>query len=306
MSVIHQGCIPNSEAFVVPKSEAVLVSQLRRRGVRTSQFKGHHWIHCGGLFWQPVHWLARLPAPVVDRPHPLCLGYASTVREEDKQFAQGHMPLHLLSGVDLDTYDAARFRAKRRNQLRKALKLVEFVQIIDPHPHLRRLYEITCVAVARFRGNRLPAFDRFATGISRRVVEEQDTLIAGFVNATLAGYFLISCVDDVAYIDQVMLDTAYLPTDIGTGLTYETVMILKRNGRIQHVVYGRHSVEKPTLTSFKEDMGFKVVAWPVKFWLSPLLRLYLVWRAPEKLYRLTGNWPKKIGLPRDLGSSGQG
>lgn len=282
------GCIPVSDATIVPKSEAELAHQLRRRGIRTTQAKGRYWMHTGGLFWQPVHWLARLPAADVHRPHGLCLGFASTVRAEDGEAAAGRMPLHLLSTTDLAAYDVPALPAKRRNQLRKAWKHVEFVEIFDPSPHLCRLHEVTCSAVGRFRGTKLPEFERLAAGLTRRLREDRDLLTAGFVKGTLAGYFLVSVVSDVAYIDQVMLDTEYLSTDIGTGLTFETVIVLKRHGGIRHVVYGRHSREQPHLSSFKEGMGFKVTGWPVKFWLSPLLRRYMSWRAPDKLYRITG------------------
>ena len=251
-------------------------------------------MHVGGLFWQPVHWLARLSAAEVGRPHPLCLGYASAVRSGDESAAAGSMPLHLLDGDDLRTYDISALPSKRRNQLRKAWKTVKVVEMHDPIPHLHRLFKVTCSAIERFRGSGLPEFERLATGLQRRVREDGDLLVGGFVDGTLAGYFLVGCVEGVAYIDQVMLDTEYLASDIGTGLTYETVMVLKRHGCIREVVYGRHTPERPQLSTFKEGMGFRVVSYPLKYWLSPFLRLYLAWRAPEKLYRLTGIMPRSL------------
>lgn len=295
MTSLPEGCVPIQEAEVVVKSEDELVQQMRARGVRIALAKGRHWMHVGGLFWQPVHWLARLPAAAAGRPHLLCLGFACTLCAGDENVATGCMPLHVLGGADLEAYDVARLPAKRRNQLRKAWKMVQIVEMHDPTPHLRRLHEVTCSAVKRFRGSGLPEFERFAAGLTRRRRVDRDLLVAGFVEGTLAGYFLVSCVEDVAYIDQVMLDTRYLSSDIGTGLTYETVMVLKRHGGVGFVVYGRHTPEQPELCRFKEGMGFKVVNWPVKWWLAAPLRRYLAWRAPAKLYRLTGSWPGGVG-----------
>ena len=292
MSELPLGCRPISEAMVIVKTEATLAEQMRRRGVRTVLFRGRYWMHVGGLFWQPVHWLARLSADEVGRPHPLCLGFASTVRTGDEGAAVGRMPLHLLSGDDLDAYDISRLSSNRRSHLRRAWKRVAVVEMRDPSAHLHRLYEVTCSAIKRFRGSGMPNFERLATGLQRRVREEGDLLVAGFVNSTLAGYFLVSCVEDVAYIDQVMLDTEYLSTYIGTGLAYETIMVLKRCRHIRHVVHGLHAPEQPQLCAFKDGMGFRVVPWPVMYWLSPLLRFYLAWRAPEKLYRITGIRPR--------------
>jgi hypothetical protein len=292
MSELPLGCRPISEAMVIVKTEATLAEQMRRRGVRTALFRGRYWVHVGGLFWQPVHWLARLSADEVGRPHPLCLGFASTVRAGDEGAAAGRMPLHLLSDAELKTYDISTLPAKRRNQLRKAWRMVKVVEMHDPTVHLRRLYEVTCSAIKRFRGSGMPDFERLATGLQRRVLEDRDLLVGGFVNGTLAGYFLVSCVEGVAYIDQVMLDTEYLSSDIGTGLTYETVMVLKRHGSIRDVVYGLHTPELTQLSTFKEGMGFRVVFHPLKYWLSPILRFYLAWRAPEKLYRITGIRPR--------------
>ena len=291
MTRLPPGCGPMEEAEVVVKSEAALAQRLRARGVRIAHANGRYWMHVGGLFWQPVHWLARLPAAAAGRPHPLCLGFACTLSAEEDSVATGRMPLHVLGGTDFEAYDVAALPAKRRNQLRKAWKTVQIVEMRDPGPHLRRLHEVTCSAVERFRGSRLPEFERFAAGLTRRRSEDRDLLVAGFVDGTLAGYFLVSCVEDVAYIDQVMLDTRYLSSDIGTGVTYETVMLLKRRGGLNFVVYGRHTPERPELSRFKEGMGFKVVCWPLKWWLAAPLRRYLAWRAPAKLYRLTGCWP---------------
>ena len=297
MTSLPEGCVPIQEAEVVVKSEEALAQRMRARGVRIAHAKGRYWMHVGGLFWQPVHWLARLPAAAAGRPHPFCLGYACTVCMEDESIATGHMPLHVLGGADLAAYDVARLPAKRRNQLRKAWRMVQIVEMRDPAPYLRRLHEVTCSAVERFRGSGLPKFEKFAAGLTRRRCEDRDLLIAGFIERTLAGYFLVSCVEDVAYIDQVMLDTKYLSSDIGTGLTYETVMVLKRHGGLRFVVYGRHTPEQPELCRFKEGMGFKVVSWPVKWWLVAPLRRYLAWRAPAKLYRITGTWPAGGALP---------
>lgn len=309
MTEFFEGCVSICEAKVTAKTEATLAQAMRQRGIRTTLAKGRYWMHVGGLFWQPVHWLARLPATAVGRPHPLCLGYVCTIRAEDESFATGRMPLHVLGGADLESYDIATLPAKRRNQLRKAWKLVTVVAIVDPTPYIQRLHEVTCDAVARFKGGKLPELNRFASGLVRRLRDDRDLLVAGFVEGTLAGYFLVSCVEDVAYIDQVMLDTKYLSSDIGTGLTYETVMVLKRHGGIKHVVYGRHTPEQPQLCNFKEGMGFKVVAWPVRSWLMPPLRYYLAHWEPSKLYRITGSWPSSInnhGQPEEPeGSKGR-
>lgn len=286
MSMLAPDFVPISEAHLEPKSRSRFVECLERRGEKVARICGTYWRKTNPLFFDSLHWLARMPVSSVKKPHPLCLGFRTTVALDEADQVKGRMPIHLLGGEDLAKYDEATLPSKRRNQLRKARKLVQFIQVIRPEAHLERLHEIVASAVTRIGYTQPPDFERYRRGIVRRVREDRDALLAGLVDGRLAGYFLVSVVEDVAYIEQVMLDTEYLSTDIGTGLTFETVRVIQRARQIQFVVYGLHSIENPSLTRFKEGMGFKVVEWPVKYWLSPLLKWYLSWRAPEKLYRI--------------------
>jgi hypothetical protein len=95
-------------------------------------------------------------------------------------------------------------------------------------------------------------------------------------------------VDDVAYIDTVLLATEFLSTDIGTALAFEAVQVARRCPQIKYVVYGLHSIEDSRLGVFKEGMGFKVHLWPLKYQIPRIMCWLIGRRSPEKLYRLTG------------------
>lgn len=282
------GCIPISDGSIVPKTEARLAAQLRRRGVWTREVNGRHWMHVGGFVWQPVHWLARLPVGEVAKPHLLCLGFSSTLMPEQRQAANGSVPVHLLGEGDLASYDEKSLNSERRRQLRRARERAMYAQVVDVAAHIERLYAIAQSTLARVGKRQVPAFSTFRSGLLRRVQDDRDCLVVGLVEGEIAAYRLLVPVEDVVYFAQTMADTAYLKTHVGVGLYFESAQLARRCNGTRYLVSGLHIPNLESLTSFKESMGFQVASWPARNWVSPLLRRYLEWRAPDKLYRITG------------------
>ena len=211
---------------------------------------------------------------------------------DDAHYANGYLPVHLLD--DLDNYAEANLPSKRRNQLRKSRKAVKIVRIAQPEPLIEQGYAILRSAITRTHYGVVPAYDQFCRGIRKQIEGNKSITLAGLVNGRIAGYAVMSAVDDVTYIDTVALATEYLATDIGTALAFEVVQVSRRSPPIRSVVYGLHSREDPRLGAFKEGMGFKIRLVPVKYQMPRLIRWYIGWRAPHTLYRLIGQKGRSV------------
>jgi hypothetical protein len=108
------------------------------------------------------------------------------------------------------------------------------------------------------------------------------------VGDRLAGYLHGTAVDGVAYVDDVVVGTAFLPLQLGLGLNVEFLLACRRSPGIRLVVHGLHAREDRGLEEFKEGLGFEVIRVPSRLELPAPLRGYLRWRRPHVHYRLTG------------------
>jgi len=286
-----------SEVVIRPSTEAEFADAAMKRGKKVIQRTGGYWMETVPGFFEPIHWLARMRIEDVKRPCPICWGYRSTLHMDDARHANGYMPIHLLD--DLDNYGEANLPSKRRNHLCKSRKAVQVVQVLDPRPLLDQGYDVLKSAVARTHHGSVPAFDQYCRNVRRQIEDSRSITLAGLVNGKIGGYVVLSAVDDVVYIDTVLLATEYLPTDIGTALAFETVQVSRRCSQIKNVVYGLHSREDPRLGVFKEGMGFKVRFWPVKYQIPQTMLWLIGWRWPDKLYRLTGRSDSGVCAPID-------
>ena len=277
-----------SEAVIRPITETELALFTMKRGKKVVQHSGRYWVETARGFFEPVHWLARVPKEQINRPSHYCWGYRSCLHKEEAAYANGSLPIHLLDENDLTHYEEANLPAKRRSQLRKSRKVVQVVRIVEPEPYLEQGYDVLKSAVNRTHHGSIPAFDRYCENMQRQFAEDKSILLAALVDGQMRGYVVLSAVDDVAYIDTVLLATEFLSTDMGTALAFESVQVARRCPQIKHVVYGLHSVEDSRLGVFKEGMGFKIHLWPLKFRIPQIIRWIVGRQSPEKLYRLMG------------------
>lgn len=283
-----------SEAILRPQTLEQYIQALRRRGEQVVKKKGLWWRRLKPFFFDALHPLKWTPLSEIRRPSLFCLGYRCLLPLEQDVHANGKLPVHLLVNEQLKNFNEGDLRKEKRKQLRKAQQTAKFMQILDPDVHLDRIYEIAVSTLQRIGKKSPPDREKFRIGLRTRVLEDQDCLVAAFIEGELAAYKLITAVENVAYFVQTMVDSRFLRTEVGVGLYFESIQLVKRSNSICYLMSGHHAPENTSLTKFKEEMGLKYFGWPSRYWLSPLLRWYLALRAPAKLYRITGSWPTGV------------
>jgi hypothetical protein len=278
-----------SETVLASLSEAEMAQWCLEQGACVSRHHGRYWLKTHWGFYQSVHWLACLKADEAIKPSLSCWGFRATLHAEAAAAANGTMPVYLLS--DLPAYSMEHLPAKRRTDLRKCRNQVRIVQVMDPQILTSQGYDVAVSAAVRTGRGRPSGRDQYMASIDGVVRNRRRIVLAGLVGESLAGYLTGYAVENVAYIETVMLATEHLPTAVGTGLVFDFVQICRRQPALQQVVYGQHSIEDSKLTVFKEGMGFPVTNIPCRAWIAPILKSYIRWRYPHKFYRLTGETP---------------
>jgi Acetyltransferase (GNAT) domain len=279
------GVRPAAEAVVRSLSETELTAWRRDRGERVVERKGRHWRMSRPGFWEPVHWLARIPAAEARRPTP-CLGFRAVIRDEDSAAATGALSAHVLAPVG--DWGPHRLSRNRRYRLGKASRAVELVELTGPALLAEQGHDVAVSSLTRTGAAAVPSREAYVAGLARDDVGERLTFLAGLVDGRLAGYLGGWAVDGTAYFQRLHIRTEALATQVGTALVFAFVEACQRGGDVREVVNGLHSPEDETLTAYKERIGFPVRRFPARVWFVPGALPALRRLRPHVAYRLTG------------------
>lgn len=276
---------PASEAVVRSLTEEEMARWCERRGVRIVRHAGRYWKTTHPGFYEPLHWLARLTPEEATRPA-RCLGFRAVLTDTAGGHANGVLPAHVLASVA--DYGPHLFSSNRRYHLRKARRLVEFVELTSTALLEEHGYEVTVSALTRTGHARAPSREDYLASLREYGVADTRTVLAGFFDGRLAGYVDGWAVDGTAYLEHVHVETAALPTHVNTGLVVEFVEACRRGGQIRDVVYGLHTPEDESLCLYKERIGFPACRFPSRVWMLPGVEPLLRRLRPHVAYRITG------------------
>ncbi len=279
------GTRPAAEAVVKSLSEPELAAWRRGRGERVVEQSGRFWRMSRPGFWEPVHWLARLPAGDVRRPGP-GLGFRATLSEEDAGAANGALSAHVLAPVA--DWGPHLLSKNRRTRLRKATRTVELVELTSPALLEAQGHEVALSSIARTHAGAAPSREAYAAALTRDDVGGRLTFFAGLLDGLLVGYLGGWAVDSTAYFQRLHIRTEALASQVGTALVFAFVEACARGGEVREVVNGLHSPEDEGLTAYKEGIGFPVRRYPARVGLVPGVLPLLRRLRPNAAYRLTG------------------
>ncbi|MBE9168010.1 hypothetical protein IQ238_10940 [Pleurocapsales cyanobacterium LEGE 06147] len=276
-----------SESQLIPCTEEELAQYIQNSGKQVVQHRGCFWKETFPGFYQPLHWMECLRVEQAICPPKLHWGFQCALREEDMKFCNNFMPIHVLS--NLEKYDEQSLSSNRRYLVRKGRKKVKVFQLIDNAILQEQGYEVF-VSSTRRKGSKPCSREKYVLNLQNDSFAPKNRLIiAGFIDQKLSGYITGYGINKTAYLDKAYYLTEALSTNIGTLLTFEFVQACRRSGKIKQVVNGLHLREDPSLSIFKESMGFSLKHIPIKLQINPIVAKLIQWRYPDKYYRLTGS-----------------
>jgi len=290
-----------SDANLISITEEEFGDSLRESGTHILIHRDRHWKEIYPGFYEPVHWMARLKGDQATRPSPLCWGFRASLEKDSLSAANGTMPIILLQ--DLESYTLESLPSKRRSHIRKCKRMVKLVQLTGtPAKALLKQqgYQIFVSAMKRFKNKHFLSQEKYLEKINNYIYSVYYFVMAGIFNDELIGYLTAIVIDGTAYMDERLVKTEALKTDLGSTLTFEFAQVCRRSGKIHEVISGQHSPEKQSLTDFKLSMGFQVQFVPVKIDMNPMIDKFLYWRYPDKYYRLKGPGSLETGYKEQL------
>ena len=273
------------KVFSMTEEEAA--TWYKKQGVGVIYNLGHYWKQSRFGFYEPIHLMARLSSEQAKCPARISWGFRASLCEADATTAKGSIAVHLLS--DVKNYDLDWFRSKRRFHIRKALNLVQFVELQNSQLLQQQGYKVFCSAATRI-GAPIPQQQKYLASLKNYVEPKRRLAIAGLIDGKLAGYLVGYAINGIAYSEHVYIATEALSTSIGSGLIFEFVQACRRTGEIEQVVYGYHTPSNPSLGVFKKEMGFPVTHIPAKVWINPIVKAFIRnrYRNTDVEYILTG------------------
>lgn len=271
-----------SETDLCSLGEDELADWHRHKGVRVVFHRSRYWRESPPGFFTPVHLLARLTAWEARKPALFCWGFRASLAEEDKAAANTTIAINALP--TLRTYEERSLSSNRRYELRRCHKQVKIVALKGPRLLEDQGYEIYLSARQRTGFGKAWGRQEYVESVRAIFRTGKIVVLAGVINDRLGGYLVGYAVNDVAYIESLVLASEALKTHIGTGLTFEFVQICRRSSHVRELVHGTPARDEK-LTWYKKSMGFVVKEVVALLYISPSVHRAARWLAPRRLER---------------------
>lgn len=282
--------LESQAAKVFSMTEEEAATWYKKQGITVIYHLGNYWKQTRFGFYEPIHFMARLSSKQAKCPAQIYWGFRASLCEDDAAKANASIPVHLLS--DVRSYDLHSLPSKRRFHIRKALNLVQFVELQNSELLKQQGYEVFCSAATRI-GATIYSKQEYLSSLENYIEPKYRFAIAGLIDGKLAGYLVGCAINNTAYTEHVYIATEALSSSIGNGLIFEFVQACRRSGEIEQIIYGYHTPSNPSLGSFKEAMGFPITHIPAKVWINPIAKAFIRrrYRNTDVEYILTGNNP---------------
>jgi hypothetical protein len=277
---------PAADATLTPLTEEELADWRRDQGRRVVRHRSRWWWASRPGFYRPIHLLARLSAAEATRPTPACWGFHATLRDEDASAANAALPAHRVT--DLGSFDESHLSSNRRYQLRKARRLTTIVQLTGPRLLEEQGHAVHASSIERTGFGDVKPRDAYVHDVSVSLRPRRRFVLAGLVDGRLAAYVEGYAAGTVAYLEDLVIATDALTTNVSTALQFEFVYAAQRTPGIDEVVHGIHAPDDPQLTMYKERLGFPVQPVPARMSMLPGATVLMRKRAPDAFYRMTG------------------
>lgn len=225
-----------------------------------------------GVWWQTVRRGYCKPAILFEAVDPrrqapafwrAAIGY--THRVEQGQAASGEWHPLIMDQARIAAVSLESVGQKRRNLIRKGLRMNQVVQIEDLEPFRRDLTEIAISTAIRNQRGHPPGYyrernDEWWSSILRGAAFTE--FWGAIHEGRMIAYLAVQVAGHRAVIDGAKSMTEHLNANPNDALVFTFLESCRDRGTVKEIVYGGWSTDKPTLNQFKESFGFSGVKIP--------------------------------------------
>jgi hypothetical protein len=273
-------------------TEAEAAKWYQAQGLNVISHNHRYWKETRLGFYEPVHLMARLSAAQANFSKKMILGFRASLDESDKGQANGSIPVHLLSNIK--DYSIQQLSSNRRNHLRRCQKRATIVRLPDMSILEEQGYDTYVSAATRFGSKHLMKKRDYLNQIDSDSSSNNRLILAAMVNEKLGGYIVTYAIGKTAYVEKVLLATEALSAYIGIGLVFDFIQSCRESGIINEIVYGYHTPGDPSLSAYKEALGFRISHIPAHVYINPIIKPFLKWKNPSAYYFITGKELKRL------------
>lgn len=255
------------------------IQQQGRIGYKIHHSQGVWWQQHGPFYYKPIPEFQEIP-PGTSRPNLLkgLAGYSHMVPAGYRSNKIWSFMIFEWSGEGQFSLETV--GSKKRNQIRKGLKLNEIKRIEDIGPYLDDLKKINITARGR-TGVGKPAtyyedhYNEWRHTIEAHFSLEDREWWGAFIDGKLIAYYYGYQIDSTMIIDTAKTHSDYLSFNPTDALLYSMMEHLLNGCGVRRIVYGGWVSDDQKLAHFKEQFLFFRKDFPVYLHLSAPVRLLL-------------------------------
>lgn len=174
--------------------------------------------------------------------------------------ASGHWHSLIMRREQIARVALETMEQKRRNLIRKGLRLTRVVKITDLNPYRTDLTEVAISTAIRNQRGHPPAYyrekgDEWWAGILRGSAYTE--FWGALHEGRLIAYLAVQMAGHRAIIDGAKSMTEFLHANPNDALVFTFLESCRDRGTIAEIFYGGWSTDKPSLNHFKESFGFR-------------------------------------------------
>ncbi len=220
-----------------------------------------------GMWWENVRWGYCKPAILYEEVDPqrqapafwrAALGCVHRV--PPGRAASGHWHSLIMRREQIARVSLETMESKRRNLIRKGLRLNQVVKLSDLKPYREDLTQVAISTAIRNQRGHPPEYyrkhgDEWWTTILRGSAYTE--FWGAIHEGRLIAYLAVQITGHRAIIDGAKSMTEFLHVNPNDALVFTFLESCRDRGTIAEIFYGGWSTDKPSLNHFKESFGFR-------------------------------------------------
>ena len=252
-----------------------------------------------GVWWEevkPFFYTPAAPSLAIEKggsaPNPLLAlgGYRHLLPTEEG--ANGWVVANEIP--DLRSYSLEGLRSMVRHNLRRGLRRLRIARVTNLDDLLRDGYPIYSGWLQRHPDARMKRSSRetFERWIRRVHAHPYQLVLGAYDGDRLVSFIIGESVIGTANIAMCFTHADYYRLTPNTPLVFAFVMICRQNPAIQRTRHGLRGFGEE-LTQFKENLGYKQIAYPAYVSMPGAFRPLARWFFPNQYRRLMGNYEEE-------------